>query len=129
MAIRTGAEPSHYYNSGLCKSRLDKIPEAIDDFTKALAAFSNDATEEIYNCRFNRGTCHRRLGNLEKSIEDFRKAIETKQDRSAAYNNLGLSLFEHGEYEDALTNYTSAIKLDRSAKHYDNRGLANYHFD
>jgi len=106
MAIKTpGAEPSVYYNSGLCKSRLDKIPDAIDDFTKALAAFSNDATEEIYNCRFNRGICYRRLGNLERSIDDFRKAIDSKQDRPAAFNNLGLSLFEHGDYEDALNYY------------------------
>ena len=36
MAIRTGAEASHYYNSGLCKMALDKIPEAIEDLTKAI---------------------------------------------------------------------------------------------
>jgi len=129
MAIRAGAEPTHYYNSGLCKMKLDKISEAIDDFTKAIGSFSSDATEELYNSRFNRGVCHRRLGNLQRSIDDFRKAIETKADRPSAFNNLGLSLFENGEFEDALTNYGLAIKLDRSAVHYNNSGLANYHVD
>ena len=46
---------------------------------------------------------------MELSIKDFKKAIETKGEKASAYNNLGLSYFESGEFEDALTQYRKAI--------------------
>lgn len=52
-----------------------------------------------------------------------------KQDRPSAFNNLGLSFFESGEFEEALFNYGKAISLDQTPVHYNNRGLAYYHFD
>jgi len=64
------------------------------------------------------------------SIKDFKKAIETKGEKASAYNNLGLSYFESGDFEDALTQYRKAIQQDPdSAVHFNNRGLAYYHFD
>ena len=57
-------------------------------------------------------------------------------------NNLGLSFFENGDYENALEYYTQAInsEKDRLAKdpqrsrenisfYYKNLGLAYYHMD
>ena len=53
-----------------------------------------------------------------------------KNDRPSVHNNLGLSYFEKGEFEEALTHYTKAINHDKkSAVHYNNRGLANYHIN
>jgi len=40
-----------------------------------------------------------------------------------------LSFFESGEFEEALFNYGKAISLDQTPVHYNNRGLAYYHFD
>jgi tetratricopeptide (TPR) repeat protein len=100
-------DPNHstyYFNRGLCKSRLDKVDEAIEDFTASIN-HNSENKDQVYNCRFNRGICYRRQGNLEKSIEDFKKAIDTKGEKASAYNNLGLSYFENEEFEEALNNY------------------------
>jgi tetratricopeptide (TPR) repeat protein len=52
-----------------------------------------------------------------------------KNDRASAHNNLGLSYFEKGEFEDALIHYSKAISLEPTAVHFNNRGLANYHIN
>ena len=66
---------------------------------------------------------------LEKSIEDLKKAVEIKGERSSVHNNLGLSFFEKGEFEEALVHYGKAIQIEKSAVHYNNRGLAHYHIN
>ena len=66
---------------------------------------------------------------LEKSIADLKAACTLKPDKASAQNNLALSYFEHEEFEEALTAYNKAITIEPSAVHYNNRGLANYHFD
>jgi tetratricopeptide (TPR) repeat protein len=74
----------------------------------------------------------RRLGpeHLDQSIEKLKKAVEMKNDRPSVHNNLGLSYFEKGEFEEALLHYGKAINHDSSsAVHYNNRGLANYHIN
>ena len=55
-------DPSHstyHFNRGLCKSRLDKVDEAIEDFTASINNNSENK-DQVYNCRFNRGICYRR---------------------------------------------------------------------
>jgi tetratricopeptide (TPR) repeat protein len=71
----------------------------------------------------------RRLGKLEASINDFKDAIKMRPDRPSAHNNLGLSFFEYGEFDDALAHYKKAIELEPTSVHYNNRGLAYFHFD
>jgi tetratricopeptide (TPR) repeat protein len=63
---------------------------------------------------------------LDKSIEHLKKACELRIDRASAYNNLGLSYFENGDYKDSLSHYNKAISLEPSSVHYNNLGLANY---
>lgn len=52
-----------------------------------------------------------------------------KPDRPSAHNNLGLSYFERGDFEDALIHYGKAIQLEPTSVHFNNRGLANYHIN
>lgn len=52
-----------------------------------------------------------------------------KNDRPSVHNNLGLSFFEKGDFEEALNHYAKAIQFEQSAVHYNNRGLANYHIN
>ena len=77
------------------------------------------------------GICLRRMGpeHLDRSIDHLKKAVEIKNDRSSAHNNLGLSYFEKGEFEDALIHYQKAIDFEPTAVHFNNRGLANYHIN
>lgn len=83
----------------------------------------------MYQAQFNLGICFRRKGNLQSSIDHLKKAIGIKGDRAAAHNNLALSYFENEEFSEALEHYRKAIESDPSSVHYNNRGLANYHFD
>jgi len=46
---------------------------------------------------------------LDKSIDYLKKAVEMKSDRPSVHNNLGLSYFERGDFEDALVHYGKAI--------------------
>ena len=80
-----------------------------------------------------------------KHLDDAIKASQGTQGGGNAvdptyYNNLGLSLFEIGDYAAALDNYSNAItnERDRLAKdpqrgrenlsfYYKNLGLAYYH--
>ena len=66
---------------------------------------------------------------MEASINDFKDAIKMRPDRPSAHNNLGLSFFEYGEFDDALAHYKKAIELEPTSVHYNNRGLAYFHFD
>jgi tetratricopeptide (TPR) repeat protein len=81
----------------------------------------------IYQARFNKGVCLRRLGRLEESIEDLKQAVALQAEKASAHNNLGLSYFEKEDFEDAINEFSTAIKLDPHPFHYNNRGLANYH--
>ena len=43
---------------------------------------------------------------------------------------MGLSHFENEEFDEAILNFNKAIQYDPdSACHYNNRGLANFHYD
>lgn len=52
-----------------------------------------------------------------------------RPDRPSAHNNLGLSFFEYGEFDDALAHYKKAIEYEPTSVHHNNRGLAYFHFD
>ena len=111
------------------KSRLDDVVGAINDYKKALDTLQEP--DYIYQAKFNRGICLRRRGPeyLDESIADLKKAVDMKNDRPSAHNNLGLSYFEKGDFEDALIHYGKAIGIEQSSVHYNNRGLANYHIN
>ena len=106
-------------------SRLDRVNEAIKDYSEALKTLSEN--EYLYQCRFNRGIQYRRAGRLEESIRDLQEAVKIKNDKPSAFNNLALSLFEFEDWPEALANYDKAIQLCASAVHFNNRGLAHYH--
>ena len=118
-----------FYNRGLVKSRLDNVEKAVEDYTNALALLTE--ADYLYQCNFNMGICLRRLGPeyLDKSIDHLKKSVEMKNDRASAHNNLGLSYFEKGEFEDALIHYSKAIGIEPTSVHYNNKGLANYHIN
>jgi tetratricopeptide (TPR) repeat protein len=83
----------------------------------------------VYQAKFNLGICYRRKRMLSESIECLKAATGMKPDKASAHNNLALSYFENEFFDEALTHYTKAIGIDPSSVHYNNRGLANYHFD
>ena len=106
LAVSYDASKGYFwYNRGLVKSRLDKVEDAVTDYKKAIELLSE--ADYLYQANFNMGICLRRMGpeKLDQSIDHLKKAVEIKNDRSSAHNNLGLSYFEKGEFEDALIHY------------------------
>lgn len=120
---------AYWFNRGIVKSKKDMIQEAVDDYGKATSLLTEQ--DQQYQAYFNRGICLRRLGpdHLEESIKHLKKAVEMKNDRPSVHNNLGLSYFEKGLFEEALSHYAKAIQLEHSAVHFNNRGLAHYHIN
>jgi tetratricopeptide (TPR) repeat protein len=120
----------YHYNKGLVKSRLDDVDAAIKSYKDALDNLDPQGQQDyVYQAKFNRGICYRRKGMLTESIEDLKQATIMKAEKASAHNNLALSYFESEYFDEALTHYTKAIQIEPSAVHYNNRGLANYHFD
>lgn len=98
----------YYYNRALVKAKLDKLEEAIGDYTKSIEFLTEQ--KYIYQARFNKGVCLRRLGRLEESIEDLKQAVALQPEKASAHNNLGLSYFEKEDFEDAISEFSTAIK-------------------
>jgi len=99
---------TYYYNRALVKSKLDKLEDAIDDYQKACTTLTDN--KYIYQSRFNMGVCLRRLGRLDESITELKAAVQLQSDKASAHNNLGLSYFEKEEFEDAITEFTTACR-------------------
>ena len=70
MAVENdGNQGNYHYNLGLVKSRLDKVDEAINHYSKAFETLTEN--DYLYQARFNRGICYRRVGKLDASIKDL----------------------------------------------------------
>ena len=128
-------EGKFYYNRAQVKAKLDRYEEAIRDFEKAI---QNPSEPTLYYARYNKGICLRKVGKVAESIEELKRAVELKPDNASAHNNLGLSYFEEGQFEEAISEYGLAISYTRvederdvkkrkeAALHFNNRGLAFY---
>lgn len=126
-------EGKYYYNRAHVKAKLNQYEEAIKDFEKAI---QNPSDAIIFYARYNKGICLRKVGHLDQSIEQLKKAVELKPENANAHNNLGLSFFERRDFDEALGEYTQAIRcvemnkkqenVEDEALYYNNRGLAHY---
>jgi len=141
-----------YYHRAEVRERLDRLAEAIEDYTEAIrfkpeamtynkralinhrlhrdAEAIADFTEvirlepnaEVYN---NRGIAKNNLGRYEEALADYTEAIRLKPDDAEAYTNRGNAKHYLGRYEEALADYTEAIRLKPDyAGAYHNRGFA-----
>jgi len=86
-----------YNNLGSVLVSLDRHPEAVEVFRKAIAL-----QPEQPRAHYHLGLAIGQQGQKLESIPHFRKAIELKPDYAAAYGNLGFALKGVGEFEEAL---------------------------
>lgn len=101
-----------------------KFTTLIEEYKKEAAASTRNATRaevlEIVD------QCNTRDPNR---IEACRALVETHVDKpqslAIVYNNMGSARISGGNYDDAIADYSEAIRLDpASAKSFNNRGIA-----
>ena len=117
------------FNKGLVLSKMGQLKEANKELNLAREKFGNEKSNQInvYYCRYNLGINFRKLGDLDSSVIELKEATALYQDKPSAFNNLGLTYFERCDMDLAIDSFSKAIKLDPSAVHYNNRGLAYFH--
>ncbi len=78
----------------------------------------------------NRGMAHYLFGSKQNALNDFREAIRyipQTMEFAAAYNNLGATYTDLGQYPSAIISYNQAIHLKPDyADAYNNRAFVNF---
>ena len=82
---------------GIMAHQSGKIDEAIEHLRRAIA-FKADVA--LYHA--NLGEMCRLVGRLDEAIAAGRRALELDPKNASALNNLGIALFDHGDFEQAL---------------------------
>jgi tetratricopeptide (TPR) repeat protein len=104
-----------YNNLGNAYAILGRLPEAMDDFRRAIKIKPDYAEPQDAL-----GVAYARLGRYAEAIEASKLAIKIKPDLADAHENLGNAYCGLGRYPDAVESYKQAIgiKPDNAGTHY-----------
>jgi protein O-mannosyl-transferase len=110
-------------NLGIALSAEGKLPEAIDNYSKASKVKPDYMM--AYACR---GDAYAGLGQYQNAIEDYNQAVRLEPERAETYNNRGIAYYKLGNYQQAIEDCNEAIRLKTDyADAFYNRGNAyNY---
>ena len=114
-ALSTCEDALKYYQSyrlwnckGLALDNLKQYEQAIKAYDKAIALEPNNVWS--WN---NRGDAYTKLGRVEAAVNDLQQAIKLNPQQShIAGNNLGKLYFQQRNYQDAITAYQNALKIN-----------------
>ena len=96
-----------YYNRGAANLRLNRLDEALADFSKTIEL--NPKDPDAWN---NRGLVYNRLGRTQEALSDFNKALELDDLNGQAYNNRGLVYLKPlGKNNEAIEDLKKAGRL------------------
>jgi tetratricopeptide (TPR) repeat protein len=84
-----------YSNRGLVLRKLERFPEAIEDYTKELE-LSQD-TESKSRILNNRAYCLAKIEHFETAIEDYSIVLDNDNTNIHAFHNRGISYERIGE--------------------------------
>jgi len=109
-----------YYSIGIALQKQNKLEEAIEAYSKALA-IKPDYADAYYNM----GIALQKQNKLEEAIEAYNKALAIKPDYADAYYNIGIALQKQNKLEEAIEACSKAlaIKPDYADAYY-NMGIA-----
>ena len=99
-------EARSYYRDGVEFSREDKIDEAIQAFTKSIAA---GPSAEAYNAR---AAEYNRKGRIDDAITDANRAVMLSEKYAPVFFTRGNSYYKKGDYDRALKDYSRSVILD-----------------
>ena len=82
----------------------------------AIAAFDRIVIDQTpdYEAYNNRAVAYLRTGELERARDDLNRAIEKDPARPEAFNNMGMTYVHEKAYEDAVTFFLHAAKVEPS---------------
>lgn len=119
---RSGAEVSMgYFNRGNEYLRLEKMDNAISDYSNALKIHP-----EYSEAFYNRGLVFYFKGNLPEAISDFSSTIQFQEKHFDAFVNRGVAYRAIGEYNLALADFDHVVSLHPAGNAYFNRGVLFY---
>jgi tetratricopeptide (TPR) repeat protein len=115
-----------YNIRGLAFYRAGRPNKAVADFSNAILL---DPAQAEYHC--NRGTIYLHVGENELAIKDLLEAQRLQPSSvvnallARAYNNRGIALTRKRKYEQSVSDFSEAIRLDPTiAVYYYNRAFA-----
>lgn len=108
-----GFMPMYYYHRGLCNQMINKLDDAIRDYSNAIWISEANApkTQFASKAYCNRGTIYFERKNYQKGTDDLLKAIELNPRDHIAISNLGNLFLELKQFEKAIESYESALIL------------------
>ena len=124
-AIRRDPENAMaYYNRGGSYFELGQRDLAIQDYEKAVALDLRLTEEFGYKCQLFDD-----LDGYQPSVKDCKFLIRVGRQFAGAFSGRGSEFYELGQYRRAIRDYDRAIRLDSTAKDYNNRALAHLKVD
>ncbi|MEP6646024.1 MAG: tetratricopeptide repeat protein [Saprospiraceae bacterium] len=111
--------PIAYSNLGLSLMNENKLNDALENYTRAIA-LKPDFPEALVN----HGNILRALNRKEEALNDYNKALEFKPNFAIAFFNRGMLYMNEQKIDEAIRDYTSAIEFKPNySKAYSNRGV------
>lgn len=95
-----------YLKRGISLAGLLKVPEAIQDFGKAI---SLDSTN--FDSYYNRGNIYFQQGKFSLAIQDFEQCVNLKNESGKAFYALGLAYYRNNELEKACISLKQAKQV------------------
>lgn len=116
-----------HVSAGDIHRQLDEFDKAAEAYDRALALYSDSATEQWF-VYYARAICRERLDQWDAAEADFRKALELNPGQPQILNYLGYSLVEkHSKLDEALDMIERAVAAQPTSGYIiDSLGWALY---
>ena len=101
----------YYYLKGFSYLNLNKIDNAIKNFSLSIKSNEDNILSYFY-----RAIAYFKKNDFKNSKSDYEKAISLKPNMPELYNNLGSVNYKNGENEEAIKNFTHALRLNQNQK-------------
>jgi TonB family protein len=113
------APAADFFLAGNAYVNLQKYPEAVAAFTRAMERAPHDAPSVR-----NRGIAYTHLGAYQQALNDLNKALELDPQDAVAYNHRGIASYALGNPQQAIASFDKALELQpKLAEAYNNRGI------
>lgn len=99
-----------HYHRAIAFQKTGQQDAAIADYTRAIGAGTLPAAVQA-RAHYNRGIALAAAGNTEKAEADYRATIALASDYAAVYHNLANLERRRHDYDAAIGNYSTAIRL------------------